>query len=196
MATNITKTLHSGYLSKLGAKVKNWKLRYMVLFGNGKLQYYKKPPVNIDTEEPQGLINVQADVVELILWDDVITKGLVKWPSAAIPQSGFAMRTRQGRVYIVHAESVEASDKWIAAVRSVGANIVMYEETIEALSRRSVALDLNAGTSGDAAAAAAAPAEGDAATLKSPLAEDDEARYTMKVVGGMVVKTLNTPGCV
>jgi len=126
MATKTTKTLHSGYLSKVGAKVKNWKLRYMVLFGNGKLQYYKKPPVNIDTEEPQGLINVQADVVELILWDDVITKGLVKWPSAAIPQSGFAMRTRQGRVYQVHAESVEASDKWIAAVRSVGANIVMY----------------------------------------------------------------------
>jgi len=30
--------VHSGYLSKLGAKVKNWKLRYMVLFGNGKLQ--------------------------------------------------------------------------------------------------------------------------------------------------------------
>lgn len=190
----MTMTVHSGYLSKLGAKVKNWKLRYMVLFGNGKLQYYKKPPVNIDTEEPQGLINVQADVVELILWDDVMTKGLVKWPSAAIPQSGFAMRTRQGRVYIVHAESVEASDKWIAAVRSVGANIVMYEETIEALSRRSVALDLNAGTLGDAAAA---PAEGDVATLKSPPAEaeDDESRYTMKVVGGMVVKTLNTPGC-
>lgn len=196
MATKnkMTMTVHSGYLSKLGAKVKNWKLRYMVLFGNGKLQYYKKPPVNIDTEEPQGLINVQADVVELILWDDVMTKGLVKWPSAAIPQSGFAMRTRQGRVYIVHAESVEASDKWIAAVRSVGANIVMYEETIEALSRRSVALDLNAGTLGDAAAA---PAEGDVATLKSPPAEaeDDESRYTMKVVGGMVVKTLNTPGC-
>jgi len=197
MASKTTKTLHSGYLSKVGAKVKNWKLRYMVLFGNGKLQYYKKPPVNIDTEEPQGIINVQADVVELILWDDVITKGLVKWPSAAIPQSGFAMRTRQGRVYQVHAESVEASDKWIAAVRSVGANIVMYEETIEALSRRSVAIDLNAGTPEDAAAAAADDsAEGDAATLKSAPAEDDEARYTMKVVGGMVVKTLNTPGCV
>jgi len=33
--------------------------------------YYKKAPKDMASDEPQGSLNVQSDVVELILWDEV-----------------------------------------------------------------------------------------------------------------------------
>jgi hypothetical protein len=33
--------------------------------------YYKKAPKDMTSDEPQGTLNVQSDVVELILWDEV-----------------------------------------------------------------------------------------------------------------------------
>lgn len=56
-------------------------------FDAGKLIYFKKPPAKVDIEDAQGVLNVQADVVELILWDRTVEKGLVKWPADAIPNS-------------------------------------------------------------------------------------------------------------
>lgn len=184
-----SKVIHSGYLTKVGAKVKNWKLRWMVLFGNGKLHYYKKPPQNVATEEPQGVVNVQTDVIELILWDEALSRDIVKWPSDAIPQTGFALKTRQGRVYCVHAESLEATDKWIDSIRSVGANIRLYPETIEALRRRDEARHGVVDSSTTATAPTTTTVEPTTASPTPVETSEEPKKYVHKVIGGMVIAT-------
>mmetsp|Transcript_22852 Transcript_22852/g.59616 ORF Transcript_22852/g.59616 Transcript_22852/m.59616 type:complete len:199 (+) Transcript_22852:327-923(+) len=185
--------IHSGYLTKHGAVVKNWKLRYMVLCKNGKLLYYKKPPQDWTKEDPKGELDVQSDVVGLTLWDESKEKGLVKWSKEAIPYSGFCMHTRQGRLWSVHAESPQACDEWIKAIRLVGANIRRSTVTEAGLKKREQ----------DKAAAAAASslpaADKDAdAAAPSPAPEDGgedngaPKKYVHKVIGGMVVKVENT----
>eukprot|EP00035_Acanthoeca_spectabilis_P001421 m.79999 g.79999 ORF g.79999 m.79999 type:complete len:192 (+) comp10863_c0_seq1:240-815(+) len=181
-----SEAIHTGYLTKHGAVVKNWKLRYMVLLKNGKLLYFKKPPKDWDKEEAKGTLNVQADVVELILWDESIEKGLVKWEKETLPHSGFCLQTRQGRLWSVHAESPEACDKWIDAIRRVGANIRRSEATEEALQRRAaskVAADQ---------ANVPSPAAPTAVSSEDSGEKKEEKKYVHKVIGGMVVKVENT----
>lgn len=185
--------IHKGYLTKHGAVVKNWKLRFMVLLKNGKLLYFKKPPKSWETEEPKGVLNVQADVVELILWDESIDNGLVKWEKEAIPNSGFCLKTRQGRLWSLHAETVEACDVWIDSIRKVGANIRRSSVTENTLKQRE---ELK---TSEAAAAEAATKDADVSPTTETEASADgngggdaPPKYVHKVIGGMVVKVENT----
>ena len=44
MAT-VANVVRKGYLNKRGKQPTSWKKRYFVLFSDGKLAYYKQPPV-------------------------------------------------------------------------------------------------------------------------------------------------------
>ena len=71
----------------------------------GKMKYFKKVPVTGD--DPQGLIQVTSECIRLHNWEQTQTMDLVKWPANAAPLSGFALGTRAGRNYFMHAESEE-----------------------------------------------------------------------------------------
>eukprot|EP00037_Helgoeca_nana_P005743 m.53780 g.53780 ORF g.53780 m.53780 type:complete len:194 (-) comp16695_c0_seq1:238-819(-) len=182
-----SEAIHAGYLTKQGSVVKNWKLRYMVLLKTGKMLYFKKPPKDWAKEEAKGTLDVQSDVVELILWKESISKGLVKWEKETLADSGFCMQTRQGRLWSVHAESPEACDKWIDAIRKVGANIRRSDETEDALKLRA-----EGKTEAASAAAVDAPDSAGAAAESEDGGEKEEKKYVHKVIGGMVVKVENT----
>jgi hypothetical protein len=163
--------------------------------------YYYKKQARFGDVEPKGSIDVQANVVELLTWAEVSG---AKWPSTCEPKSGFAMRTRQGRVFLMHAENTAAADRWIAAIRSVGANIVLTEtqlrvargdaaaavDVVATVGASLAELAVGAGDS-DSGDDAPEPLGGSPPSQPLPAApgSDDEKKWVHKVVGGVVIKT-------
>jgi hypothetical protein len=82
---------------------------------------------------------------------------------------------------------LQACDKWIDAIRKVGANIRRSDETEDALKLRA-----EGKTEAASAAAVDAPDSAGAAAESEDGGEKEEKKYVHKVIGGMVVKVENT----
>ena len=121
-------------------------------------------------------------------WDELEK---VKWPSNCEPKSGFALRTRQGRLFVMHAESHAAADKWIAALRSVGANITMTAR--QAALAKGEALPEDEDADADAQAGQDSDSEDEGTHAAKPAvaaaAPVEEKKFVHPVVGGVVIKT-------
>eukprot|EP00039_Didymoeca_costata_P011715 m.165766 g.165766 ORF g.165766 m.165766 type:complete len:169 (-) comp15266_c0_seq5:2679-3185(-) len=131
--------------------------------------------------QAQGSLKVQADVIELLMWDETVKQNLVKWPSAASPGSGFALRSRHGRIYSLYAGSELECERWLAALRIVGANMRFSEATYAHLEK--MAPEMNAWLNHKPRLP-----QNEETTSKQEKGED---LYVHKVVGGVVIKTEN-----
>lgn len=80
------------------------------------------------------MIPIERECVELFLEGELLHKG-VKFPANAPTNTGFGLRSRKGRIYVMHAESEEAWGKWLLAIKSIGANMVYSDETAAELKR-------------------------------------------------------------
>eukprot|EP00730_Choanoeca_flexa_P013581 TRINITY_DN5477_c0_g1_i2.p1 TRINITY_DN5477_c0_g1~~TRINITY_DN5477_c0_g1_i2.p1 ORF type:complete len:264 (+),score=63.60 TRINITY_DN5477_c0_g1_i2:70-861(+) len=175
--------LKAGYVTKMGQVVKNWKTRYLILYSDGMMYYYKRETAANSDDKPQGEVNITKDCIGILTAKQVTDKELIKWPEDAGPKTGFAIETRGGRTYFLHCESWREADRWIASLAGVAPN-VRYEDggaAVRAItqSRSSVRK----------------PNENKAQVDLTPdmpeteLDEDgNEVCYVHKVVGGMVIK--------
>eukprot|EP00051_Salpingoeca_urceolata_P013679 m.172693 g.172693 ORF g.172693 m.172693 type:complete len:206 (+) comp17861_c0_seq2:3172-3789(+) len=168
----------SGYLTKLGAVVKNWKLRWAILRKDGKLYYYKRLAA-FGSTDPQGVLNIEADCVGFLDWTDISSQNMVTWPSNAAQDSGFALKMRNGRVFFVHAESAVQCRKWLQAIRSVAANIRLEPGQLERLEAAG-----NGDADSEGAAVAVAAADAAAAENDEESSGDEEGEVTMRQGGG------------
>eukprot|EP00045_Choanoeca_perplexa_P002838 m.26955 g.26955 ORF g.26955 m.26955 type:complete len:234 (-) comp11732_c0_seq1:158-859(-) len=116
--------LLEGTVCKLGAKNKSWKERYVAVFGDHVLRYYKDTPtlgVHVKDLKPQGEINLKRDVVELFTYSacnqamDAEKTGFftmaTRWPPQATDDNGFGIRTTYRTYYMYSPNS--AASHWI-----------------------------------------------------------------------------------
>ena len=113
--------LLEGTVCKLGAKNKSWKERYVAVFGDHVLRYYKDTPtlgVHVKDLKTQGEINLKRDVVELFTYSacnqamDTEKTGFftmaTRWPPQATDDNGFGIRTTY-RTYYMYSPNSSAS---------------------------------------------------------------------------------------
>eukprot|EP01147_Barroeca_monosierra_P010591 gene10591-2714_t len=133
--------LMCGYLIKLGHRMKNWKHRWVVVRGNGCLQYFKQSPSAtkpLVTLRPKGEIKLQRDCLELIRWErcNFIMKSRaeelgstmfqsIKWPSNGNENSSFGIRTTY-RTYLFVAPDGDANS-WVQGLDKVCQRCDVYE---------------------------------------------------------------------
>eukprot|EP00045_Choanoeca_perplexa_P020726 m.4926 g.4926 ORF g.4926 m.4926 type:complete len:202 (-) comp7287_c0_seq2:2629-3234(-) len=175
--------LKSGYVTKMGQVVKNWKTRYLILYSDGMMYYYKREVPPDSDDKPQGEINITKDCIGILTAKQVTSNGLIKWPEDAGPNTGFAIETRSGRTYFLHCESWREAERWIASIAGTAPN-VRFEDGGDAVhailqSRPSVRKPGEHKSQVDL-------------TPDLPAAEVDEEGnevcYVHKVVGGVVIK--------
>lgn len=117
-----TEVCLAGTLVKLGQRIRNWKERWVVVRGDGQLQYYKGRPTpqrGLGLMTPQGAINLRRDCVELLTWNSCAhflqqmteeasaLRAPVRWPPAASARNAFGIRTPI-RTYLFYAPEGEA----------------------------------------------------------------------------------------
>jgi hypothetical protein len=116
--------LLEGTVCKLGAKNKSWKERYVAVFGDHVLRYYKDTPtlgVHVKDLKSQGEINLKRDVVELFTYSacnqamDAEKTGFftmsTRWPPQANDDNGFGIRTTYRTYYMYSPNS--AASHWL-----------------------------------------------------------------------------------
>ncbi|EGD73337.1 hypothetical protein PTSG_05048 [Salpingoeca rosetta] len=129
--------LMCGYLIKLGHRVKNWKHRWVVVRGNGRLQYFKQSPTAakpLIAMRPQGQINLRRDCLELITWNrcnevmqdlSARTVQTIKWPDLGNEHSAFGIRTTY-RDFLLVAPDGDAQS-WVQGLDEVCRRCDIYE---------------------------------------------------------------------
>ncbi|EGD82108.1 hypothetical protein PTSG_02787 [Salpingoeca rosetta] len=173
--------VRSGYVTKMGQVVKNWKMRWLELYSNGMLVYYKKEPRKDD--KPQGEVNIASDCLDILTHAQATAKQMCKWPEDVADGSGFALVTRSGRTYFMYCDSVEEAERWITMCANVAAN-ARYEDGGDSIreirSRRG---------------SVRRPETSKQQTELVPDLPNDEGKdvcYVHKVVGGVVIKEKHT----
>jgi hypothetical protein len=121
-----------GNLCKLGAKMKTWRDRWVAVWGDSVLRYYKAAPApgkNPKELRPQGEINLRRDVVELLSYEHCTAfmnaeKGSfmnvtqpMRWPVQANERNAFAIRTTY-RIFYMFTAHGDAS-YWIKGLATL-----------------------------------------------------------------------------
>eukprot|EP00004_Rigifila_ramosa_P019562 TRINITY_DN4997_c0_g1_i3.p1 TRINITY_DN4997_c0_g1~~TRINITY_DN4997_c0_g1_i3.p1 ORF type:complete len:352 (+),score=73.33 TRINITY_DN4997_c0_g1_i3:534-1589(+) len=89
----------SGYLTKQGHVIKNWKRRWCVI-AHGTLYYYKDK----QESEPLGIINLS---------------GVTIHPADSIKKGSFELRTPVGKNFVMYGDTPEETQQWVAGLRAL-----------------------------------------------------------------------------
>eukprot|EP00050_Salpingoeca_kvevrii_P012696 m.24264 g.24264 ORF g.24264 m.24264 type:complete len:320 (-) comp4249_c0_seq1:208-1167(-) len=103
----------SGFLTKRGEVVKNWKRRHFVLHNDGRLIYYRGVRTAQNQLAPAGIIYL-ADVTAITHAAGIACS----WPSSVPEDCCFALVT-PNRVYFLHADDAEDARAWAGKISDV-----------------------------------------------------------------------------
>jgi hypothetical protein len=136
----------AGRLVKLGQRVRNWKERWVVIRGDGTLEYFKGQPTpqrGLGLMTPQGAIKLRRDCVELLTWNGCALamqqmsheggalRSAIRWPPGASARNAFGIRT-PFRTYLFFAPDGEART-WLEGIGAVcrGADAFLGIDAVE-----------------------------------------------------------------
>lgn len=136
----------AGRLVKLGQRVRNWKERWVVIRGDGTLEYFKGQPTpqrGLGLMTPQGAIKLRRDCVELLTWNGCAhvmqqmsheggaLRSAIRWPQGASARNAFGIRT-PFRTYLFFAPDGEART-WLESIGAVcqGADAFLGIDAVE-----------------------------------------------------------------
>ncbi|EDQ88202.1 uncharacterized protein MONBRDRAFT_32868 [Monosiga brevicollis MX1] len=119
--------LLQGHLYKQGKIFPTWRRRWMVLYQDGHIDYFKpRATVHSPLGREKGAIwHIKAVVAGSDL-------GLVPWPRDAAASCRFSLPTRAERTYHLYAESQVEADRWKRALISLSdtKRLITYDELL------------------------------------------------------------------